>query len=131
MKNLLLIILILILSCSKEEYPELKQELNLTFVLPNHIKPCGDPKSVVIIINEVEHHSKLNIITGGWKMEPIIVDSGTNLITKITLSDTNGSSIYTAVGYFDLERFDVISNSNPLKVLSYPKIGAGLAVVCY
>ena len=51
-------------------------------------------------------------------------------ITKLVLIDEQGTELYTAVGYMDRYRFDLINDSNPMRVLRYTKIGVGVAVIC-
>ena len=129
MKNLIYIISILtLISCSKRETQF--EQLNMSFTIPAFLEPCGEPKEALLIINGIEHRSNLKVIAGGWRMESILVEEGKSIITKLILIDHNGNEMYNAVGYMDRYRFDLISESNPIRVLRYTDIGAGVAVIC-
>ncbi|AGO49521.1 hypothetical protein Phi4:1_gp108 [Cellulophaga phage phi4:1] len=129
MKTLLTILTILmLLSCGKHETQY--EELNMSFTVPTFLDKCGEPVEAILVINGVLHQSKLNAISGGWKMDGILVEDGKSTITKLVLIDKQGTELYTAVGYMDRYRFDLINDSNPMRVSRYTKIGVGVAVIC-
>ncbi|AGO49721.1 hypothetical protein Phi13:2_gp111 [Cellulophaga phage phi13:2] len=129
MKTLLTILTILtLLSCGKRETQY--EELNMSFTVPAFLDKCGEPTEAILVINGVLHQSKLNVIAGGWKMDGILVEEGKSIITKLVLIDEQGTELYTAVGYMDRYRFDLINERNPMRVLRYTKIGVGVAVIC-
>ncbi|AGO48385.1 hypothetical protein Phi10:1_gp044 [Cellulophaga phage phi10:1] len=130
MKTLLIILTILtLLSCGKHETQY--EELNMSFTVPTFLDKCGEPTEAILVINGVLHQSKLNVISGGWKMDDLLVEEGKSIITKLVLIDEQGTELYTAVGYMDRYRFDLINERNPMMVLRYTKIGVGVAVVCF